>query len=1428
MTNKITPIEGKFPQKAVITQASATLNDMGDMSISMQVKIHDLQPDDFAYDWEVEFQGERYIHAIREPQASKGNDSICSTIDLTFQHWTIYQLRRYYFVEMSSIESGTAIADKYIATLGLNLKDFCVAFQSVLDYYYKDDDAITIDLKDPNSYDITPQYVEISYTHIWDVLQKIYEVYGVRWHIKGKTIYVGHPTKEVEHTFKYGFEGGLLKVERQVQSTDIRNSLLGRGGSKNLPYRYFKDVDEHNPSFKADPDWIPELANIYFSELRGKTFRDYVKGWKAKHYDGEPMAEPTEAYTKGYTDTTFNPIEFVEDKKSIDKYGLLQGGLENQEDIYPSIQGIEVDGIGRIDEVVGVEEVTVDEVEGENVVEDTSLYTFEVKGLHKQNVENIDYNSTIHCTFQSEVFTTNDSNKSYFATKPSVSAKGSLGEQHINCYNTRYEKCSISKWRGKYNLQVGNVVVKVFYAKDNQQVTDIIELKSGESYYCIIDVDVYGFPRGTDNLEYNALNNTWNGYEREMLGRGDVTIEFSWILESKPINGIILGNYESGTNISINSSLSIDKGETKFVILKSGTFVVPENGATNVDVPINIITSQDAQGLYEWQRASIQAVNVDTNEVVSSINIPQGAYYLRVKVEITNNSSTTQTYKVELMPSYIYFPTDVDAYKPTFDIWIKNIWNTTRNDGESDVAYVDRVWTPILGDREGESAKVVFTTGLLSGHSDYEFEILDVAYAGNEGVLTKDDIPAEWRLTLAKSTAELEATGKYIPSTQIQAKEGDFFYFIGIDMPHQYVLWAEERLDQCKQDKLLETSNIKPTWVVQTDKVRLNQLQPNEANLLLDALKVGNTLRLADNRFISAPYELLYLQSVTYSWGADTLMLPNVEVVLSDKVATSLNTVAQIQGQIDTLTKQVGSISNVQQVVRAVGDKLYLRKDGVEDTSNSTTMFSKGIQSNGYRQGSIGGQGWGLRTEQGKGILELDKLVVRDEMQVNSLVINQVASVGGKEILSAANIVCTRVETTAEGFVCYFDQKRGSIANLFVVGDIAYSQVFDAKNQVIKYYKRIVVATSDNSITLSLDGDGDGAPQEGDVIVQYGNTTENERQYVIIRDVIGGGYERMLSELNSVDAVGVEYYFAGRMEGETPRWFVGDRTKGYAEWKDDTFTIKGKLEVGSDVGGATVVEGGLVTAETISLGSGDTIKAGITGKGEGNNAIRIWAGAIEGNKAKAPFRVTQDGKLYATNAEVEGRVNAGSTGSGDMVIENGTISVTSFDTKKELMTLDGTGLGVTTENNSYAIVGYTDHGIDEAAMVNISVSDLDDTLGYPVSALHIGRGRIKGLRYTIRRVDTDGYIGTMDTVIRNTSNTPITLQLPEGAEDGQMYVIIGGTSTTLTISGNNKIKSYGTDFVDSFTFQGDYTKHIIYDAVGVYINGVQFGVWHVS
>ncbi|MCZ2480002.1 phage tail protein [Aquirufa nivalisilvae] len=62
----------------------------------------------------------------------------------------------------------------------------------------------------------------------------------------------------------------------------------------------------------------------------------------------------------------------------------------------------------------------------------------------------------------------------------------------------------------------------------------------------------------------------------------------------------------------------------------------------------------------------------------------------------------------------------------------------------------------------------------------------------------------------------------------------------------------------------------------------------------------------------------------------------------------------------------------------------------------------------------------------------------------------------------------------------------------------------------------------------------------------------------------------------------------------------------------------------------TVIDGGIVTSGTVQLaGDPGNIKAGITGEGNYDSSVRVWAGASFENRGYAPFRVLQSGEVFA-------------------------------------------------------------------------------------------------------------------------------------------------------------------------------------------------------
>lgn len=1039
MIPQITEIN--FPSYATLHQATVTITAMGERTITTQVRIDgDIAPEFGVTEggvfkpMELEFRGERYILPIREPQAKKDNTTRNSLIDLTFYSWPVYELKRYFFVEMASINSGTAIADQYNASLTLNLRDFVGAFNLVLEHYFGN--KIRMVLHD-SWQGGDPVMFEINYTKIWDVLTKINELYDIRWWVDWDAstgtylIKVGYPAAEMDdHNFTYGYRGGLLSFERAVQSDDMVNVLLGRGGEKNLPYRYFKRVDEQNPSWAADPDAIPELEYIYFDRLHDINFRWYVRGWmtnprRDRSWENAGYVYPTYdvgsiperqrfAYLKGATDEKFNPVEYVKDDDSIAKYGEFWGALDNNDDIFPTIQGVTVYPYGRIDEAVAISAIETDDI---------AAYAA---------------GAAVETTVQDM----------------RISLQGDT-------------QTSYTVWGDRITIPEGNV----------------------------------------GNITYRPLS------------KDDLMPNFVY---------------------------------------------------------------------YDTSRSSLKAISTANNREYAVNGLPAGTYQLKLNlvIRIDNPATTaTGTFGVENVVVSTS-AADTNAWKPTFDIWVKNIWQTTKGANESDQDYSERVWLPILGDHLGNEAKIVFSTGAMSISQDYEFVIASLPV--HDETRTINGVKSQWRITVYKCDAEYQATGLYIPNASAaQPVAGDKFFFIGIDMPHYYVLLAEDALNQYKDGKLPEMSEIQPTWNLKLDKVRIHTLEDEDyGQRLVDRLDAGVLINTSDPRFTSGTLSL-YIQTITFTWNEPSqgspYIVPDVDVVLSDKPMAIGGTISRIENDVDIISRSYVNANDVENAVRRVAGSLYLKKTGESDTSSSPTTFSSKVSSRGFRKGGVGGTGWGFYEDnsrmfsaaspatrsgvsseenQNRSVLEVDRLVVREEMEVNSLVVNQITYRGGCEIISAASIEVSLVRETDTAYVCYFDQKQNSVVNLFHVNDIAYGQVWNPDNSSLRFYKMLVSGINRNSITLLKAGKyGEGVPQEGDVIVQYGSLTDPARQYVILRDVVGGGHDRMLSGLDSVSATGVEYYFAGIESGDTPRWFVGDHNGEYAEWYDGHLNIKGQLTV---------------------------------------------------------------------------------------------------------------------------------------------------------------------------------------------------------------------------------------------------------------------------
>lgn len=171
--------------------------------------------------------------------------------------------------------------------------------------------------------------IEIDNVSCWNALVMINKEFGLNFFISKRNVKIGYPEESLDHTFYYGKNNGLYQIERDVNADEVVvTRLYAYGGERNIP-------DDYN---KRD------------SDFSGK----------------KNLMLP------GYLETGKNYIE----SKNIPAYGIRECTMVF-EDIYPSIAGVELPDIGRIDELVAAEQITKET---------------ETKGTFKITIKNIGFN----------------------------------------------------------------------------------------------------------------------------------------------------------------------------------------------------------------------------------------------------------------------------------------------------------------------------------------------------------------------------------------------------------------------------------------------------------------------------------------------------------------------------------------------------------------------------------------------------------------------------------------------------------------------------------------------------------------------------------------------------------------------------------------------------------------------------------------------------------------------------------------------------------------------------------------------------------------------------------------------------------------------------------------------------------------------------
>ena len=624
-----------------------------------------------------------------------------------------------------------------------------------------------------------------------------------------------------------------------------------------------------------------------------------------------------------------------------------------------------------------------------------------------------------------------------------------------------------------------------------------------------------------------------------------------------------ISNAKSATADSETFTLetAINTVRAKFLVTPTKFADYYANAVDVIDPESPTLTTVVEMAANNWNFVErLQLINATTGDVVRTWSgnnqdffdvvaddIPAGTYKFRSYIQWYKTTGTTTDYLLYTIDWQLYGceyasyqnASSKKTFSETFDIWIGNVWNTSKQASESDEAYACRVWTPLVSKEE---MTVMFSDGLLAGE-DYEFPIVGLVNdSDNLAEIIKKAIHydtsitgSHWRLTLRKSDAEFEASGKYLPNSVINVLSGNHFFFINIQMPYDpYIYDAERRQQEYLEDQLSLLDVEQPTFAVVPSSVFMASLDE------VDNVVPGNKIRLRDAALIGSSYTTAYIQSISKKYTENKIN-PDWSLVVSDQILVNGNPITLIEGKVDALSKQMYSSKQAIKDATEAFAQFYLRKDGLPDASFSATdfrapvTFRDRITDYNFRQGDFGGYGFGVYTDpDGNRVVEADVLVGRTALRVNELIVNQVEYVGGQKIYSAAAMTVSKVESTATIWRCYFDNKQGTVRNMFLAGDLAFCQRFNGTEEggYTTYWAKVTAIGSDY-IELSktdLMSAGSGSPAVGDNIIQLGNASDQDRQSAIILSSYGANspsirlyYGITDYTLANKDIFGVEY-----------------------------------------------------------------------------------------------------------------------------------------------------------------------------------------------------------------------------------------------------------------------------------------------------------------
>lgn len=370
-----------------------------------------------------------------------------------------------------------------------------------------------------------------------------------------------------------------------------------------------------------------------------------------------------------------------------------------------------------------------------------------------------------------------------------------------------------------------------------------------------------------------------------------------------------------------------------------------------------------------------------------------------------------------------------------------------------------------------------------------------------------------------------------VPGGVLEPKAGDTYILWNVRMPDEYYPIAEEEYATAVEKYMDEHCLDKSVYKCSTDYVALKKRgvvpcmgqrvrlesdrffasgyresritvvdqkleRPTEADIeISDVLSQTTQSRMADE-----------IENVRSEVKANTVELPDVIRSWDTTLPTDNNLFSARRSEQEFLSRKrndrtKGRITFEQGVVFGEEENGFV--DGKGNAELLTAVVKELLSSGDYSGGGLTDSGWKLGMDEDRlSHLIVDKLTVRQVMNVFELLINKVRSVGGQICVSAANGKIKAVEEQGDYYLISFEQE-----NMFVRHDLVRCQTFTGTD-LRSYWVEVADVTEAGIVVAKEEFEG-VEPKAGDECVLMGNTAVENRQNLVLISATEDGEPRV-------------------------------------------------------------------------------------------------------------------------------------------------------------------------------------------------------------------------------------------------------------------------------------------------------------------------------